>query len=49
MWTLNSSSLPVNRTVQSLIDQVFQLLGRTPSADDQYVLKLCDTEEYLTK
>ncbi|XP_028305921.1 phosphatidylinositol 4-phosphate 3-kinase C2 domain-containing subunit gamma isoform X2 [Gouania willdenowi] len=37
----------VNRTVQSLIDETFQLLDITPSADAKYLLKLCISEEYL--
>ncbi|XP_076026726.1 phosphatidylinositol 3-kinase C2 domain-containing subunit gamma [Genypterus blacodes] len=38
---------PMNRTVKSLIDQVLALLDRTAHSSDQYVLKLCDSEEYL--
>lgn len=38
---------PVNRTVNSLIDQVFVLLDLTRRTSGHYVLKLCDSEEYL--
>ncbi|KAM9376569.1 phosphatidylinositol 3-kinase C2 domain-containing subunit gamma [Pholidichthys leucotaenia] len=39
--------IPANGTVKSLIDLVFQLLYLTPQQDGHYVLKLCDSEEYL--
>ncbi|XP_029289912.1 LOW QUALITY PROTEIN: phosphatidylinositol 4-phosphate 3-kinase C2 domain-containing subunit gamma [Cottoperca gobio] len=37
----------VNRTVKSLIEQIFQLLDLTPSTTGQHYLKLCDSDEYL--
>lgn len=42
-------SFSVNRTVKSLIGEVFQLLELAPSACERYVLKLCDSEEYLQR
>lgn len=47
VWTLFFFS--VNRTVKSLIGEVFQLLELTPSTCERYVLKLCDSEEYLQR
>lgn len=38
---------PVNRTVNSVIDEVFILLDLTRQTNGRYVLKLCDSEEYL--
>lgn len=38
---------PVDRTVRSLIDEVFQLLDITPNTSGNYVLKLCDSDQYL--
>ncbi|XP_061630841.1 phosphatidylinositol 3-kinase C2 domain-containing subunit gamma isoform X2 [Phyllopteryx taeniolatus] len=37
----------VNRTVQSLINEIFQLLELTRKTGGHYVLKLCNSEEYL--
>lgn len=42
-------SFSVNRTVRSLMGEVFQLLGLAPSTCERYVLKLCDSEEHLQK
>lgn len=39
----------VDRTVSSLIDEIFQLLELTADQDQTYVLKLCDSEECLRK
>lgn len=39
----------VDRTVSSLIDEIFQLLKFTAGQDQTYVLKLCDSEECLRK
>lgn len=38
---------PVNRTVNSLIDEAFVLMDLTRRTNGRYVLKLCDPEEYL--
>ncbi|XP_041651242.1 phosphatidylinositol 4-phosphate 3-kinase C2 domain-containing subunit gamma isoform X2 [Cheilinus undulatus] len=38
---------PVNRTVRSLIDEIFLLLDLTPNTIENYVLKLCDSDQYL--
>ena len=40
---------PVNRTVKSLIDEIFQLLDLSPSTSGHHYLKLCDSDEYLQK
>lgn len=37
----------VSTTVKSLIAEVFQLLELAPGTCERYVLKLCDSEEYL--
>lgn len=39
----------VDRTVSSLIDEIFQLLELTAGPEQTYVLKLCDSEECLRK
>eukprot|EP00066_Takifugu_rubripes_P004383 XP_003967717.2 PREDICTED: phosphatidylinositol 4-phosphate 3-kinase C2 domain-containing subunit gamma [Takifugu rubripes] len=47
----NQSQLPLattlNRTVKSLIGELLQLLQPAPGTCQGYVLKLCDSEEYL--
>ncbi|XP_068169428.1 phosphatidylinositol 3-kinase C2 domain-containing subunit gamma [Antennarius striatus] len=40
-------STAVNREVKTLIDEIFQLLGIDPNTREDYVLKLCDSEECL--
>ncbi|XP_029909790.1 phosphatidylinositol 4-phosphate 3-kinase C2 domain-containing subunit gamma isoform X2 [Myripristis murdjan] len=37
----------LNRTVKNLIEAIFSLLDRDISTSDFYVLKLCDSDEYL--
>ncbi|XP_019712782.1 phosphatidylinositol 4-phosphate 3-kinase C2 domain-containing subunit gamma isoform X1 [Hippocampus comes] len=37
----------VNRTVQSFIDEIFQLFEFARKSSGHYVLKLCNSEEYL--
>ncbi|XP_026864630.2 phosphatidylinositol 4-phosphate 3-kinase C2 domain-containing subunit gamma [Electrophorus electricus] len=37
----------LNRTVQSLVEEVFNLLDMSSSICGQYLVKLCDSEEYL--
>lgn len=39
----------VDRTVSSLIHEIFQLLELTAGPEQTYVLKLCDSEECLRK
>lgn len=48
-WGSEQRSIPtaVDRTVSSLIDEIFQLLELTAGQDLTYVLKLCDSEECL--
>lgn len=51
VWTLNSDFFlnAVNRKVKSVIDEILQLLHPDLNTDQDYVLKLCDSEEYLHK
>ncbi|XP_076842048.1 phosphatidylinositol 3-kinase C2 domain-containing subunit gamma [Brachyhypopomus gauderio] len=37
----------LNRTVRSLMEEIFQILDVPPSTCEQYLVKLCDSEEYL--
>ncbi|XP_061772660.1 phosphatidylinositol 3-kinase C2 domain-containing subunit gamma-like isoform X1 [Nerophis ophidion] len=37
----------VNRTVKSFIDQTVRLLDLTPKTNGHYVLKMCNSDEYL--
>lgn len=48
-WDTHQIPFPtkVNRTVKSLMDEVFQLLDRTPLKNGYYVFKLCNSEECL--
>ncbi|KAG7231120.1 hypothetical protein INR49_027160 [Caranx melampygus] len=48
-WDTQQLPFPitVNRTVKSLIDKIFQLLDLTPRTSGYYLLKLCDSDEYL--
>ncbi|KAG7521545.1 phosphatidylinositol 4-phosphate 3-kinase C2 domain-containing subunit gamma [Solea senegalensis] len=48
-WSDHQLPIPtsVNRTVKSLIVEIFLLLERTPLTNGYYVLKLCNSDEYL--
>ncbi|KAK7890900.1 hypothetical protein WMY93_022863 [Mugilogobius chulae] len=48
-WDVNQLPFPtpVNQKVNTLIDEVFNLLDLPRIPDGHYVLKLCDSEEYL--
>ncbi|KAM3870537.1 phosphatidylinositol 3-kinase C2 domain-containing subunit gamma [Diretmus argenteus] len=48
-WDGNQLPIPttLNRTVKSLIHQIFELLDFPLNTSGRFVLKLCDSEEYL--
>ncbi|PWA22398.1 hypothetical protein CCH79_00016955, partial [Gambusia affinis] len=39
---------PVNKKVKDIIDEYFKLLDRTSDTSKDYILKFCDSEEFLT-
>lgn len=48
-WCVWPLVRPVSRTVKSLIGELLRLLQPAPDTCQGYVLKLCDSEEYLQK